>query len=163
MEGSCQCGAVRYKIDTAKPMKLYACHCHGQLSTCFPVRCCYREDSLLTANCKNRVQKGKSSWTWSEVHQANSHKQSASAYGLSAVFPLSALHFEQATSLMQWQRTTDNGTVKECWFCNICGSRLYHHGVGSDLITVKAGSLESLTREMLDEAVHIWVKVCVQR
>lgn len=61
--------------------------------------------------------------------------------------------------MTKWTRATFRGQEKDCWFCKTCGTRLYHHCPGQALLTVKAGALEGLTKEMLDGGVHIWAKV----
>jgi hypothetical protein len=88
-------------------------------------------------------------------------QQSASSYGLSAMFPAKGVHFETASKehMTYWARTTFNGQEKQCWFCKVCGTRLYHHCPGAENYTIKAGALLGLTREMLDKATHIWAKV----
>lgn len=57
-----------------------------------------------------------------------------------------------------WTRVTFRGREKNCYFCKKCGSRIYHHCPGQELFTVKAGCLEGLNKEMLDNATHIWAK-----
>ena len=57
-----------------------------------------------------------------------------------------------------WSRTTFRTQIKNCYFCNTCGSRLYHHCPGQKAFTVKAGCLEGLTKEMMDKGVHIWTR-----
>ena len=61
--------------------------------------------------------------------------------------------------MTKWTRVTSDGRNKDCWFCRVCGSRLYHHCPGQELLTVKAGALVDLSEEMLSKGVHIWAKV----
>lgn len=60
-----------------------------------------------------------------------------------------------------WSRTTPQGRIKNCYFCNTCGSRILHHCPGQKHYTIKAGCLEGLTKEMLDRGIHIWTKRAV--
>lgn len=61
--------------------------------------------------------------------------------------------------MAKWTRVTFRGREKDGWFCKVCGTRLYHHCPGQAMLTVKAGTLEGLTKEMLDGGTHIWAKV----
>ena len=54
-----------------------------------------------------------------------------------------------------------SGRIIHCYFCNICGARLVHLVNGNAHLTVKAGCFDGLTREMLNDAVHIWTKHAV--
>jgi hypothetical protein len=94
----------------------------------------------------------------------NTIKQSASSYGLSALFPVSSVHFPASSraAMRKWTRTTFQGKTKECWFCGTCGTRLYHYCPGAESLTVKAGSLLGLDEGMLAGGTHIWVKVSVR-
>jgi hypothetical protein len=60
-----------------------------------------------------------------------------------------------------WSRTTFKGLEKNCYFCKVCGTRIYHQCPGQKFYTVKAGCLEGLTKEMMGKAVHIWTKRAV--
>ena len=77
------------------------------------------------------------------------------------MFKVRDVHFEPESreSMGKWTRTTFQGKEKECWFCNKCGTRLYHHCPGQEMFTVNAGALLELSKEMLDGATHIWAKV----
>ena len=56
-----------------------------------------------------------------------------------------------------YERICDSGATAKCYFCRNCGTRLIHdRGTGS--MSVKAGCLVGLTREMYDDATHIWTK-----
>lgn len=48
-----------------------------------------------------------------------------------------------------------------CYFCSVCGSRLLHARDGIKSVSVKGGSLQGLTKEMVAGAVHIWTKEAV--
>jgi hypothetical protein len=74
------------------------------------------------------------------------------------MFPAFDFPPEVRNYIAVWSRKTSQGRTKNCYFCRICGSRLYHHCPGQSEYTVKAGCLEDLTKEMMDGAVHIWTK-----
>ncbi|KAF2453960.1 Mss4-like protein [Lineolata rhizophorae] len=115
MNGSCQCGAVRFTTPTPEPLSLYHCHC---------IEC---------------------------------RKQSASAFGTSAIFPGFSIANEPAIEC--WTRTTDAGRQLDCYFCKRCGTRVLHQRRGFDVVSVKAGCLDG----DLDwgKASHIWCKRAV--
>lgn len=96
-------------------------------------------------------------------HCLECRKQSASAFGTSALFPAKGIwplpeHIQ--THLSVWTRPTDAGNTTECYFCKTCGVRLFHRGILPDgqpkrTLTVKAGCLEDVS---LNEARHIWTR-----
>lgn len=115
MDGSCQCGAVRFKTPTPQPLIVYHCHC---------------------TNCR---------------------RQSASAFGTSAIFPAFSLPSDNPSISVYDNRATSSGKLAKCYFCNKCGSRIIHDR-GLDRVSVKGGLLEGLK---WDGAVHIWTKSAV--
>jgi hypothetical protein len=74
------------------------------------------------------------------------------------MFPAFEFTDEARSYMNVWSRTTFRGQTKNCYFCKVCGTRIYHHCPGAKLLTVKAGCLEDLSKEMMDKAVHIWAK-----
>lgn len=87
-------------------------------------------------------------------HCRECQKQSGSAFGMSLQVPRDALRVI-AGSPRHWTRPTDSGHHLQCWFCDRCGSRMWHEPVpASGTCTIKAGSLD----EPVDfsAAVHIW-------
>ena len=56
-----------------------------------------------------------------------------------------------------YERICDSGALAKCYFCRNCGTRLIHDR-GTDSVSVKAGCLVGLTRDMYDGATHIWTK-----
>lgn len=96
-------------------------------------------------------------------HCLECRKQSASAFGVSAVFPAQGmwpLAPDVRSKLEVWTRPTDAGNTTECYFCKICGVRLFHRGILPDgqpkqMLTVKAGCLEDVS---LEGARHIWTR-----
>ena len=95
--------------------------------------------------------------------------QSSSAYGLTAIFP----SFEiadpnpkitpgQADSAIGiYTRRTLRGRNLECLFCRNCGARLIHRVRGECTLSVRAGCLVGLTRDMITNATHIWCSEAV--
>ena len=56
-----------------------------------------------------------------------------------------------------YRRPTDLGTHTDCWFCEACGTRLYHQSTGeTDWMTIKGGTLDR--SDLLTLIGHIWVK-----
>jgi hypothetical protein len=85
-------------------------------------------------------------------------QQASSSYGLSAIFPAFTFPPSSQANIAVWTRTTAQNREKNCYFCRNCGTRIYHHCPEQTLFTVKAGCLEGLNREMMDQAVHIWAR-----
>ncbi|OAX77283.1 hypothetical protein ACJ72_08422 [Emergomyces africanus] len=141
MEGRCQCGLIRFITPLPHPLQIYICHC---------------------TQCRH---------------------QSASAYGLTAIFPTFEIPEPQpsaannpttsTTSITNFDPTTSSSAIgihrrqtlsnktMECLFCKQCGVRLMHRVRGGEQLSVKAGCLEGLTKEMMAGAVHIWCKEAV--
>jgi hypothetical protein len=87
-------------------------------------------------------------------HCTECRKQSASAFGISVDFPRASLRLTQG-GVASWTRAADSGRRRECFFCPVCGSRLWHAMPDSDAdISVKGGSLDAPPD--LTNAVHIW-------
>lgn len=88
-------------------------------------------------------------------HCRECQKQSASAFGISV--PVSSADFRIEGALKCYCRPTDIGTHTDCWFCETCGTRLYHQGVEApEWIAIKGGSLDHA--DLLKPAAHIWVR-----
>lgn len=86
-------------------------------------------------------------------HCRECQKQSASAFGVSAV--VDGKHFQLAGDApLKWSRLADSGSTIDCYFCRSCGSRLWHQSPNSDAIRIKAGSLDEPVD--LRQAIHIW-------
>ncbi len=87
-------------------------------------------------------------------HCRECRKQSASAFGISAVVPAADFRLVQGT-VNSWTRDTDSGRRLRCVFCARCGSRLWHEGEPKGAtISVKGGSLDDALD--LATATHIW-------
>ena len=96
-------------------------------------------------------------------HCLECRKQSASAFGVSALFPsqeMRPLLDSVRPQLGVWKRPTDAGNTLECYFCKTCGVRILHrsilpNGEPKPYVTVKGGCLDSIR---LDRARHIWTR-----
>lgn len=97
-------------------------------------------------------------------HCTQCQKQSSSAFGISATFPAGALPLAAlADKLQVFTRPTKAGRTLDCYFCRVCGSRVYHRGRDADgvegpTLNVKGGLVEGLDTE---GAVHIWTRHAV--
>ncbi|KAJ4118701.1 hypothetical protein NW768_010761 [Fusarium equiseti] len=88
-------------------------------------------------------------------HCTECQKQSASAFGTSAIFPADGmwpLPEEVQSKIGVWKRPTDEGNTLECYFCKTCGVRLFHrsilpNGRPKPTLSVKGGVIEGLSWE----------------
>lgn len=96
-------------------------------------------------------------------HCLECRKQSASAFGISVLFPTESiwpLPPQLEDNVGVWTRPSDAGNSIECYFCKTCGVRLFHRCILPDgrvrpTLTVKGGTIEGFT---LGEATHIWTR-----
>jgi len=89
-------------------------------------------------------------------HCTECRKQSASAFGLSVITRREDFELLQG-EIKAWTRPTDSGGMLTCWFCPVCGTRLWHENDGtSETISVKGGSLDSPPD--MSQAGHLWTK-----
>jgi hypothetical protein len=86
-------------------------------------------------------------------HCRECQKQSGSAFGMSLIVRRAAFAVTQGTA-GSWSRQADSGRTMACFFCAVCGSRLWHARDGIDTVSVKAGSLD--TPADFSSATHIW-------
>ena len=99
-------------------------------------------------------------------HCTECRRQSASAYGTSAVFPADAIFpipDELRAKMGMWSRPADSGRTVDCYFCRGCGVRLFHRIIGVDgtpreTVTVKGGLVDGLDWK---GATHIFTKSAV--
>lgn len=87
-------------------------------------------------------------------HCLECRKQSASAFGMSLIVPRAGFRLSKGES-KRWTRRADSGRHVHCFFCPVCGTRLWHEREGvADSLSIKAGSLD----EPVDfsTAIHIW-------
>lgn len=96
-------------------------------------------------------------------HCTECQKQSASAFGITAMFPAEGmwpLPEEVQPFLGKWTRATDAGNTLECYFCKCCGVRVLHRpilpdGTAKPMLSVKGGCVEGLT---LEGAKHVYAR-----
>lgn len=96
-------------------------------------------------------------------HCLECQRQSASAFGTSAIFPADGmwpLPGDLQPLIGMWTRPTDMGNTLECYFCKRCGVRLLHRSILPDgtpkkNLTIKGGCLEGLS---WDGAHHIFTR-----
>ena len=123
---------------------------------------------------------------WFVCHCLECRRQSASAFGISAIFPNFDLlgqdpggtddqatgsdTREEATAQQQGNSlvgiyehsNTTSGRAKTCYYCKACGTRIMNLSVvpGSDgkggFAAVKGGCLEGINKDILSGATHIW-------
>ncbi|KAH9904488.1 Mss4-like protein [Xylariomycetidae sp. FL2044] len=108
-------------------------------------------------------------------HCTECQKQSASAFGTSAIFraeglfPLSA-ELEAAGRLKLYSRAIDDDqggrrTMMDCYFCGTCGSRVFHRirdadGTPRPTVSIKGGCVEGLD---WSGGKHIFVRSAVMK
>lgn len=96
-------------------------------------------------------------------HCTECQKQSASAFGITAMFPAEGmwpLPENVQPFVEKWTRPTDAGNTLEGYFCKCCGVRLLHRpilpdGTPKPILSVKGGCVEGLT---LEGAKHVYVR-----
>lgn len=88
-------------------------------------------------------------------HCRDCQKQSASAFGISVIFPEAAVRVTQGIPKV-WRQIIDSGNSKDCTFCPACGTRLFHASGGDGTLSIKGGSLDKTPD--LTAAKHIWLK-----
>ncbi len=87
-------------------------------------------------------------------HCRECQKQSSSAFGISVMVRSADVRLLQGT-LRRWCRATDSGRTLACFFCDDCGSRVWHGDKDqADVISIKGGSLDEPVD--LTDAIHIW-------
>ncbi|OOQ91717.1 hypothetical protein PEBR_09243 [Penicillium brasilianum] len=102
-------------------------------------------------------------------HCTQCQHQSASAHGITAIFPYFDLPSSAADLVGVWTRPTLKGRIMECVFCKNCGVRLFHRFQDSmpapgekpgptATTNVKGGCLLGLDKEMMKSAVHCWTQ-----
>lgn len=79
-------------------------------------------------------------------HCIDCRKQSASAFGTSAVFPFFRL--PNNPSIAHFDHQCDSGRKKRCYFCKGCGSRIMHERIlekeTPKVVSIKGGLIEGL-------------------
>src|SRR5690606_12731948 len=87
-------------------------------------------------------------------HCLECRRQSASAFGISVMVRSADLRLV-AGEPRRWSRRADSGRTVDCFFCETCGTRLWHgYDEGEAVVSVKGGSLDQPVD--LSGATHIW-------
>jgi hypothetical protein len=113
---------------------------------------------VLTGGCQCgavRYEIAAEPLTFYACHCTECRRQSASAFGLSMLFPSAAVRITQG-ALKEWRRPTANGGELACRFCPDCGTRILHEAPGSGIVSLKAGTLDNPGR--FAPAAHIWTR-----
>ncbi|KIX07705.1 uncharacterized protein Z518_02359 [Rhinocladiella mackenziei CBS 650.93] len=81
------------------------------------------------------------------------------------IFPSFNLKAPHEGAIAIYSRPNPHGRT-DGYFCTKCGARLLHRPVSHDgtpanVVSVKSGCLDGVTKEMLRGAVHIWTKSAV--
>jgi hypothetical protein len=99
-------------------------------------------------------------------HCTECRKQTASAYGTSAIFPAQGI-FPVSPELLDkmgvWTRPTKEGRSMDCYFCKTCGVRVMHRireadGTERETVSVKGGAVQGLD---MKGAAHVYVRSAV--
>ncbi|KAK1673134.1 glutathione-dependent formaldehyde-activating enzyme [Colletotrichum godetiae] len=101
-------------------------------------------------------------------HCLQCRKQSASTFGTSAIFPangLFPLSGDLKSKLQVWTRPTKSGGYMDCYFCRLCGTRVFHRthnekGVPNSTVSIKGGLISGLE---MDSGKHIWTSGAVMK
>ena len=87
-------------------------------------------------------------------HCTECQRHTSSAFGESLRIKGSDL--EVAGELKTYRRMSESGKTREGHFCPDCGVRIVHGTQGSDMVNIKAGTLDDAT--WLVPAGHIWTR-----
>ncbi|OLN87691.1 hypothetical protein CCHL11_05672 [Colletotrichum chlorophyti] len=99
-------------------------------------------------------------------HCLQCRRQSATAFGTSAIFPaddLFPLSEHLKSNLQVWTRPTKSGGRMDCYFCRVCGCRILHraydsNGTPKPTVSIKGGAIIGLKT---GDAKHIWTNSAV--
>jgi hypothetical protein len=115
---------------------------------------------------------------WYVCHCLECRRQSASAFGISAIFPNFDLIAQNASASTNTASKDENenelignythsnttsGRSKRCYFCKNCGTRIMNLSIvpGNEkggFVAVKGGCLEGINGDVWTSATHIWTK-----
>ena len=86
-------------------------------------------------------------------HCTECQRQSGSAFGLSLIVPQDGVAIEG--ELKMFERSSDSGRPLKCYFCQECGTRIYHQPSYAPVVNVRAGTLDDTSG--LEPKMHAWV------
>ena len=88
-------------------------------------------------------------------HCLECKKQSASAFAISV--PLMAEAVTISGKMSVYTRAAHSGATTSCFFCENCGTRIYHQSSNSpERLTLKGGVLDNA--KSLNPVAHLWTK-----
>jgi hypothetical protein len=87
-------------------------------------------------------------------HCTECQRHTSSAFGESLRIRRSDLEVEG--EMFCFTRSSDSGKSREGWFCPHCGVRIVHGTADSELVNIKAGTLDDTS--WLVPAGHIWTR-----
>ena len=90
-------------------------------------------------------------------HCTDCQRQSSSAFGMSLRMNPREIDFSQSQKRLQtWDTRGEDGSIKRCFFCPDCGTRIMHGSDDPDeAVSIKAGSLDDTSG--LQPVAHIWL------
>ncbi|KIW33412.1 uncharacterized protein PV07_00264 [Cladophialophora immunda] len=150
MEGSCQCGTVRFRTPLDKPIKWYICHCYEcrrQSASAFGISAIFPHFDLLSQASASDVASNSASES-----QGKSDPEGGEG---------DAGRESEWIGIYEHSRTT-SGRAKKCYYCKRCGTRIMNVSVApsgmSSHVAVKGGCLEGIDGDIFSKATHIWTK-----
>ena len=87
-------------------------------------------------------------------HCTECQRQTSSAFGES--LRVRSEHLEVEGNLKTFRRMAESGAAREGHFCPACGVRIVHGTAGSEMVNIKAGTLDDAS--WLVPAGHIWTR-----
>jgi hypothetical protein len=113
----------------------------------------------LTGGCQCgavRYEIGAAPLTLYACHCTDCQRQSGGTLSLSMVVKRAAIKLTAGTT-REWRRVHASGRIIDCYYCDACGTRLWHNpGRVPDLAILKAGTLDEA--RTLSPIGHIWIK-----
>ena len=89
-------------------------------------------------------------------HCTECRAQSSSAFGISVITASHNVRLLQG-ELCKWTRKADSGGTVDCYFCPVCGSRVWHGDrQTTETISIKGGSLDEAVD--ISRVDHIWTQ-----
>ena len=89
-------------------------------------------------------------------HCIQCQKHTQSAFSLIGVLSPGGFRLVKGR-LKKWTKTADSGNRLDCYFCQECGNRIYHHNPTLDAIGLKLGTLDNT--DVIDPRIHQWTSM----
>lgn len=113
----------------------------------------------LTGGCQcdsTRYEISEMPLTLYACHCTECQKQSSSGFGMSMPVPKSRFSVI-AGEPKSWERIAESGNIVSCYFCSVCGTRLFHRPArNGQIVNVKPGTLDDT--KWLNPVGHLWIK-----